>query len=130
MDNHNDAWNEFYDEYKKQNKSRRTNSVEKAYERLLTQYRASVRRKSRKLPALNNTRLEVDQCLDLLGAIFEYRKCPNMDEYLMSNEAMVAQTVYVEQLWAEFNKNTPDEMYDLISSMMVEIEGHLGDQYD
>lgn len=119
----NDGFDEFMKEYKKINKKGiRWDNVAEKCQRM---YHASIRKKLRKLPKLNATRLEVEQCLDLLGAIFEYRKQPNLDIFLLDHPELLHQKKYAIQLWHEFSTKSQEEMSIMVKEMLDEIDLHL-----
>lgn len=120
-----------FDEFNELRKIRRFKPVipNNPYKALLTTYRSRLQKKINALPRINNVRQEVEQCLDLLGAIFEFRKEPDTEEFLSKDPQFETQRVHVEQLWNEFKKNDPNEMYELIKQMFEDIDKALGGDF-
>lgn len=125
-----EAWNEFSKMRRQRKLSKMPSQLpENTYTNLLTLYRSRIRRKIATLPSINQARQEVEQCLDLLGAILEYRKEPDREELIAKDPTFEPQRVYINQLWDEFEKNSPDDMYELVNQMFREIDGFLGGKY-
>jgi len=126
-----EAWNEFSNMRRQRKLSKMPSQLpENTYTNLLTLYISRIRRKVGSLPHTDKVRQEVEQCLDLLGAILEYRKEPDREELIVKNPTFEPQRVYINQLWGEFEKNSPDDMYGLVNQMFKEIDDFLGEKYN
>jgi hypothetical protein len=119
-----EGWDEFYELYKKTN--RRSMRWDNVYQKTMALYNTNIRLKLKNLPKINILRQDVEGCLDLLGAIYEYRTCPDVEVYMAKNHDLEHQRSYVESLWNEFSKNSPEKMADLMYEMFNDIDALFG----
>lgn len=118
------GWEEFFNMYQKS--TRRSFRFDNMYEKLLALYNTSVRKKISSWSRTSQKRQDIEQSLDLLNAVFEYRRNPDMELFLRKNQDLEEQRQFVHQLWREFRNNTEDDFYRIISDMFKDIDRGLG----
>lgn len=124
MNMEDNGWEEFFNMYQKS--TRRSFRFDNMYEKLLALYNTSVRKKISSWSRTSQKRQDIEQSLDLLNAVFEYRRNPDMELFLRKNQDLEEQRQFVHQLWREFRNNTEDDFYRIISDMFKDIDRGLG----
>jgi hypothetical protein len=120
-----DGFQEFINLYK--NFNRKSFRWDNLYEKSLALYNTSIRKKVSKLSPTNKFREEITGCLDLLNAIYEYRRCPDMEVYLARYPDMEFQRKHIDLLWKELELKTPEEMNMMVRDMFREIDMCFGE---
>lgn len=121
-----DGFNEFLDFYKK---GRTRPDFTNMSSKMLGLYNVNIRKKIASLPVINNVRQEVTCCLDLLNAIYEFRACPDKDEFVRRRPDLACQMKHIDNLWGVLSRHTPEEMYIMVSDMFRDIDELLGGNY-